>query len=158
MACKRRKSCLYHDDIIKWKHLPLYWPFVRRIHRSLVNYPHKGQWHEADMFSLICTWINGGVNNRESGDLRRHRVHYDVTVTIKPVAEKKNLIRSSYALNYNHCILIYSPSISYHRFRSHVGASSQQNLQKLHSRKPNKIQFRGWIIPLITVGICRQHK
>ena len=30
--------------------------------------------------SLICVWINGWVNNREAGDLRRHRAHYDVTV------------------------------------------------------------------------------
>ena len=27
-------------------------------------------------FSLICAWINGRVNNREAGDLRRHRSHY----------------------------------------------------------------------------------
>ena len=32
------------------------------------------------MFSLICVWINGWVNNREAGDLRRYRSHYDVTV------------------------------------------------------------------------------
>ena len=32
------------------------------------------------MFSLICAWINGWVNNCNAGDLRRHRVHYDVTV------------------------------------------------------------------------------
>ena len=32
------------------------------------------------MFSLICVWINGWVNNSEAGDLRRHRGHYDVTV------------------------------------------------------------------------------
>ena len=32
------------------------------------------------MFSLICAWINGWVNNREACDLRRHRVHYDVIV------------------------------------------------------------------------------
>ena len=30
------------------------------------------------MFSLICAWINGWVNNREAADLRRHRAHYDV--------------------------------------------------------------------------------
>ena len=30
--------------------------------------------------SLICAWINGWVNNRKSGDLRRHRAHYDVIV------------------------------------------------------------------------------
>ena len=32
------------------------------------------------MFSLICTRLNGWVNNGEAGDLRRHRSHYDVTV------------------------------------------------------------------------------
>ena len=54
-----------------------YWPFVRGIHRSLVNSPHKGQWRGAFMFSLICASINGWVNNGEAGDLRRHRAHYD---------------------------------------------------------------------------------
>ena len=58
------------------------WPFVRGIHRSPVNSPHKGQWRGALMFSLICTRINGWVNNREAGDLRRHRAHYDVTLMI----------------------------------------------------------------------------
>ena len=24
----------FHDDVIKWKHFPRYWPFARRIHRS----------------------------------------------------------------------------------------------------------------------------
>ena len=43
------------------------------------NSPHKGQWRGALMFYLICAWINGWVNNREAGDLRRHRPHYDVT-------------------------------------------------------------------------------
>ena len=69
-----------HDDIIKWKHFPRYWPFVRGIHRSPVNSPHKGQWRRALMFPLICMWINGWVNNGEAGDVRRHLVHYDVTV------------------------------------------------------------------------------
>ena len=32
-----------HDDVIKWKHFQHYWPFVRGIHRSPVNSPHKGQ-------------------------------------------------------------------------------------------------------------------
>ena len=67
-----------HDDVIKWKHFPRYWPFVRGIHRSTVNSPHKGQWRGALMFSLMCAWINIWVNNREAGDLRRYRHHYDV--------------------------------------------------------------------------------
>ena len=69
-----------HDDAIKWKHFPRYWPFARGIHRSPVNYPHKGEWRGALMFSLIFTWINGSVNNREAGDLRHHRAYYDVIV------------------------------------------------------------------------------
>ena len=67
-----------HDDVIKWKHMPCYWPFVQGIHRS----PHKGQWRGALMFSLICAWINGRVNNGEIGDLRRHRTHYYVTLMV----------------------------------------------------------------------------
>ena len=43
-----------HDDVIKWKHFPRYWPFVRGIHRSPVNSPHKGQWRGDLVFSLIC--------------------------------------------------------------------------------------------------------
>ena len=69
-----------HDDVIKWKHFPRYWPFVRGIPRSPVNSPHKGQWRGALMFSLIYVWLNGWVNNRKAGDLRRRRVHYDVAV------------------------------------------------------------------------------
>ena len=69
-----------HDDVVKWKHFPRYWPFVRGIHRSPVNSPHKGQWCVALMFSLICVWINGCVNNLEAVDLRRYRAHYDVIV------------------------------------------------------------------------------
>ena len=54
--------------------------FVRGIHWSPVNSPHKGQWCGALMFSLIWAWMNGWVNNREAGDLRCHRTHYDVIV------------------------------------------------------------------------------
>ena len=71
-----------HDDVIKWKHFPRYWPFVRGIHRWPVNSPHKGQWRRALMFSLICARINGWISNREAGDLRRYRAHYDVTVML----------------------------------------------------------------------------
>ena len=67
-----------HDDVIKWKYFSHYWPFAREIHRSPVNSPQKGQWRRALMFSL-----NGWVNNRKAGDLRRHRTHYDITVIIE---------------------------------------------------------------------------
>ena len=69
-----------HDDVIQLEHFPRYWPFVWGIHRSPVNSPHKGQWRGALVFYLTCDWLNGWVNNREAGDLRRHRTHYGVTV------------------------------------------------------------------------------
>ena len=39
-----------HDDVIKWKQFPRYWPFVREIYRLPVNFPHKGQGRGALMF------------------------------------------------------------------------------------------------------------
>ena len=67
---------------MKWKHFPRYWPFVRGMHQSPVNSPHKGQWRRALVLPLIFAWINGWVNCREAGDSIHHRVHHDVTVLI----------------------------------------------------------------------------
>ena len=80
---------LQHDE---WKHFPRYWPFVWGIHRSPVNFHHKGQLRGALMFYLICTWIDDWVNNHEAGDLRRHRPHYDVIVMIKHFIARANAI------------------------------------------------------------------
>ena len=52
--------CDDHDDVIKWKHFPRYWTFARRIHRSPLNSPHKGQWRGALMFSMK-TSSNGNI-------------------------------------------------------------------------------------------------
>ena len=94
--------CL-HDDVIKWKHFPRNWPFVREIHRSPVNFPHKGQWRGALMFSLIYAWINDWVNNREAGDLRRQHGHYDVIVmTIQDICTIPG--RKSF-LGFFHCLV-----------------------------------------------------
>ena len=51
---------------MKWKPFPCYWAFVRGIHRSLVNYPHKGQWCWALMFSFDL-----GLHKRLSKQWRR---------------------------------------------------------------------------------------
>ena len=42
-----------HDDVVKWKHIPRYWPFVRGIHQWLVNSPHKVQWYGALSFFYV---------------------------------------------------------------------------------------------------------
>ena len=79
-----------HDiDLLLW-HIPMMTSSNGNIFRVTgplcgeftgpVNSPHKYQWRRALMFSVICVWINGWVNNREAGDLRRHYSHYDVNV------------------------------------------------------------------------------
>ena len=100
-------SFFNHDDVIKWKHSQRYWPFVRGIHWSTVNSPHKGQWRGAFMFSLICAWINGWVNNHEAGDLRRHHAHYDVIVMI-PLVRMNGTLSDSYVL-YMYCSMHWIP-------------------------------------------------
>ena len=52
---------------------------------SRVYSPHKGQWRGVLMFSSICAWINGWVNYRKTGDLRRHRTQYDVILMKHPL-------------------------------------------------------------------------
>ena len=83
----------HSHDVIKW-------PFVRGIHRSPLNSPHKGQLRGALTFSLICAWINGWANTREAGDLRRHRAHYDFSVMKK----KSGKYKVASTLSQTHCI------------------------------------------------------
>ena len=72
-----------HTCIMKWKHFPRYRPFMRGIHWTPVDSSHKGQWREAFfMFPLMCAWTNRWANNRNAGDLIRHRGHYDTTAII----------------------------------------------------------------------------
>ena len=54
-----------------------YWPFVRGIHRSSVDSSQKGR--NFDVF--FDQRLNKRLSkNGDTGDLRRHRAHYDVTV------------------------------------------------------------------------------
>ena len=86
-AHKQFITAVHTQSSTWWRHqmetFPRYWPFVRGIHRSSVNSLHKDQWGGTLMFSLTCAPINGWVNNREAGDLRHHRAHYDVMVMIR---------------------------------------------------------------------------
>ena len=91
---------IFHDDVMKWKHLPRYWPFLRGIHRSPVNSQHKGQRRGALMFSLICARINGWVNNSEARNLRRHHAHCDVTVMYMAVPVIRFSVRLSQSTIY----------------------------------------------------------
>ena len=92
------------------------------IHRSPVISPHKGQWRVALMFSLICVWMNGWVNNREGGELRRHCAHYDVTVIGKltmsrPAFNHKDMILSRSTVDKN---VTFIPLYGNHRSASNL--------------------------------------
>ena len=71
--CRRRYGTtpFYYDDVIKWKHLPCYFPFTSEISRT-----------RSLMFASICFWTNGWANKQVASDLSRHVVHYDITVMI----------------------------------------------------------------------------
>ena len=74
-----------HDHVIKWK----YFPRTGHLCGEFTG-PHKGQWRGALMSSLICVGINGWVNNRETGDLRRYRVYYGAIVMVTNITFKKH--------------------------------------------------------------------
>ena len=68
-----------HDDVIKLKHFPRNCHLCGEFTGPRWSPRTKGSDAEFDV-SLICVWINDWVNNREAGDLRRYRAHYDVIV------------------------------------------------------------------------------
>ena len=57
--------------------------------------PHKGLWRGAFMFTSICAWRNVLINNRDTGDLKRHCTHYDVTVMFLPLQDKANVFTNT---------------------------------------------------------------
>ena len=86
------------------------------VRNSPVNSPHKIQWRRALMFSLICAWINGWVNNDKAGDLKCHHAHYDVTVMSRqdgcPVANgilKCISLNENFWVEWNKTLLKYVP-------------------------------------------------
>ena len=100
-----------HEDVIKWKHFLHYWPFVRGIHQSPVDSPHKGQWHGALVFSLTSTWTNGLANTQDTGDSKHHRAHYDVIV-MRQLLNFVHVHAEQISSKYNN-VVIFSHSAHY---------------------------------------------
>ena len=68
------------------------------------------------MFSLICVWINGWVNNGEAGDLKRYRAHYDVTVMLcLQMPQHITVLGHHHALRLLHNYVRFVPSSSGYR-------------------------------------------
>ena len=72
--------CVIMPSINKLDSMPMMTSSNEHIFRSPVDSPHKAQWRRALMVSLILTSTDSWANNRNAGDLRHHRAHYDVTV------------------------------------------------------------------------------
>ena len=82
-----------HDDVIKMKYFPRYWPFVRGIHRSPANFLHKGQWRGALIISLILR-LNKQLSKQSWGwwfetlwrSSWRHRNEYSIRPLVQIMA------------------------------------------------------------------------
>ena len=113
------------------------------------EFPHKGQWRWALMFSLTCVWINGWVNSREACNLRRYRVHYNVTVMTSTAAAQQETITPMSMPNFSNslrtrtpiyrqsppCLLIYSRTISGNNRRYCTVYTILLNITKLYAAK-----------------------
>ena len=95
-----------------------------------VNSPHKRRWRGVLMFSLICAWINDWVNNRDAGDWRHHRAHYDGTVmgmAKKRLAKRKSWNESYHStqlfgwLGDDHSVCAFIGVHSWHGHPKHCG-------------------------------------
>ena len=73
-----------YDDVIRWKHFLRYWPFVRGIHRSPVNSPHKGRWCGALMFSLIIVRLVTALWRHCNGIIIAGNSYHQTQLQAKP--------------------------------------------------------------------------
>ena len=84
-SCQYIKNCLRTNwNFLWWRHQMETFFALQALcaENSPVSgeFPAQSQWRGALVFSLICAWINGRVNNGQAGDLRRHCTHNDVTL------------------------------------------------------------------------------
>ena len=71
---------LLHEDVIKWKHFSALLAICAGNPPVTGEFPSERPVTRSFDISLIIAWTNGWVSNRGAGDLRRHPIHYDVTV------------------------------------------------------------------------------
>ena len=72
----------------------------------------KGSDAELLMFYLTCAWIHGWVNNRDAGDLRRHRTHYDVIVMFCAKCHRNREHHDRVMRVFVHLWVLYQPLLS----------------------------------------------
>ena len=97
-----------------------------------VNSPHKGQSRGALLFTLICVWINGCVNNREADDLRRYCAHYGVTVMLV-ITHGNFKLAMIYGYNIvyaGQCDSSWWPQLWFRLYHHILSAASYRSLEK----------------------------
>ena len=119
MGFRRSNVGLVHVDVIRWKHFPRYWPFVRGIHRSPVDFSLQ-----RPVTRSFEVFFDLSLNKRLSKHLRQRRVQFDVTawqtMEIWIWITKFAICICIYVLIEPTPVAIYqkpgSPMISYHWF------------------------------------------
>ena len=86
IACNVQCALFYCACIAWWRHQMDTFSALRAICAGISPVPGEvpAQRPVTRSFdvSLICAWINRWITNREAGDLRRYRAHYDVIVMV----------------------------------------------------------------------------
>ena len=87
----------YHGNVIKWKHFPRYWPFVRESTRHrYFSLQRPVTRNFAVFFDLrLKKKKNAWVKKRDTGDFRRHHTLHDATVMILPLYFSVSIILCS---------------------------------------------------------------
>ena len=112
-----------------------------------VNSSHKGQWRGALMFSLICVWINGWVNNREAGDLRRHHGHYDVKVMMAIVtSESFNNVKLTASNVHSDDQAVTMTAFKFQYFILHNTENSTRDISHLLSQQLSSFKYIIWLM------------
>ena len=83
---------------------------------------------ELRYFLWSAPWINGWVNNREAGDLIRHRAHDDVIVMIKSVTNKNTVNYQTEVYPSWHRVLLCRFDI-YWALKSELTASNSRKIR-----------------------------
>ena len=137
---------VHHDDVIKWKHFSAL--LVICTGNSLVTSEFPTQKPVARSFDVFFDLLlNGEVNSREAGDLRRHRAHYDCNDygQSDSQCEMKRTPGSYYSLNrmYRACRLstgIIPLMVTLDIYWSPIGAS--RNIQGYLTGMPDMLSSR----------------
>ena len=105
-----KRHCRIHDgvrdDVIKWKHFPRYWPFVRGIHRPVTR--SFGVFFDLRLNKRLSKQPWGRWFGTASCSLWRHCNVNEATSYSKNVKIGKRMYNSWAAVNLFRCLVCYS--------------------------------------------------